>query len=65
MNVICTQAKQCEVLSLYVDVNHRKTTVYESDALFRCIHRSKHQHTPLCETKCCDQVGIVKCRNAE
>lgn len=64
MNVICTQAKTCEIVSLDVCHDHRKFAVFDYE-MCRCTHKDTHNHTPLCEVKCCDQRGVVKCRNAE
>lgn len=65
MNVICTQSETCKVLTLDINPSHRISTPEHDSALYRCIHRDPHNHTPLCEIKCCDQIGIVKCRKIE
>ncbi len=62
MEVICTQSKICNVQSIDLVEPHRTTTLYDGDAIFHCVHRRTHTHTPDCEIKCCDQVGIIKCR---
>ncbi len=64
MNVVCTQSKTCEILSTDVSHDHRKFAVFDYE-MCRCTHKDNHNHTPMCEIKCCDQRGIVKCRNAE
>lgn len=65
MEVICTQSKTCKIYISDIHPDHRMVIWERGFALYTCIHKDIHHHTVLCELKCCDQRGMVKCRGIE